>query len=54
MMEMTVKKVTAKSMKMGAYDTLHEALYIWLSLREIAAKKQFSSLRQTIMTSFFE
>ena len=31
MTEMGVKKVTTKSMKMGAYDKLDEALYIWLS-----------------------
>ena len=36
-------------MKMGAYDNLDEALYIWLSLKEIAAKKRFSSPRQTTM-----
>ena len=54
MTEMGVQKFTTKSMKMGAYDKLDEALYIWLSLREIAAKKRFSSLHQTTMTSFFE
>ena len=54
MTEMKVKKVTIKTMKMGAYDKLDEALYIWLSLRENGAQERFSSLHQTTMTSFCE